>query len=225
MKILIIEDNASIAENISLYLIAKWYHTDIAPDGEQAFEMIRNGKYDFLIVDRMIPRIDGLSLVRVLQSHQIEIPFLFLTALGKQIDRIEWLALGADDYLVKPFDLEELRLRIENIMRRRGITLSRSSIYQISDIHIDTKSKQVHRGTVLIELSPKEYSLLELLVENRGNILAREYIYETIWQEEYDGFSNVLDTVNVHIANIRKKVWTDIIRTIKLSGYIIDIEY
>lgn len=89
MKILIIEDNTSIAENISLYLIAKGYHTDIAPDGERAFDMIRSGKYDFLIIDRMIPRIDGLSLVRMLQSRQIEIPFLFLTALGKQIDRIE----------------------------------------------------------------------------------------------------------------------------------------
>lgn len=89
MKILIIEDNTSIAENISLYLIAKNHHTDIAPNGERAFDMIQGGKYDFLIVDRMIPKIDGLALMRMLQSRQIEIPFLFLTALGKQIDRIE----------------------------------------------------------------------------------------------------------------------------------------
>lgn len=224
MKILIIEDNTTIAENISLYLIAKWYHTDIASDGESAYDMIRSGKYDFLIIDRMIPRIDGLSLVRLLQTRQIEIPFLFLTALGKQVDRIEWLSLGADDYLVKPFDLEELKLRIENIMRRRGVVISQVTTYQISDICIDTKAKQVRKNSLLIELSPKEYSLLELLLENRWNILTREYIYEAIWQDEYDGFSNVLDTVNVHIANIRKKIWSDIIRTIKLSGYIIDFE-
>jgi len=224
MKILIIEDNSTIAENISLYLIAKWYHANIASDGERAFDMIQGGKYDFLIVDRMIPKIDGLSLMRMLQSRQIEIPFLFLTALGKQIDRIEWLSLGADDYLVKPFDLEELRLRIENIMRRHGNVISQSSMYQIWDIRIDTKAKQVRRDTLLVELSPKEYALLELLLENRGNILTREYLYEMIWWEEYDGFSNVLDTVNVHIANVRKKIWTDIIRTIKLSGYIIDLE-
>ncbi len=128
-KILIIEDNIAIAENIALYLGAKGYHTEIAHDGERAFDMIRTGHYDCLIVDRMIPRIDGLTLMRMLIDRDITVPFLFLTAQDKQIDRIEGLALGADDYLVKPFDLEELRLRIDNIMRRRGPS--------VSDTHIE----------------------------------------------------------------------------------------
>ncbi|MBP9779241.1 response regulator transcription factor [Candidatus Gracilibacteria bacterium] len=224
MKILIIEDNTSIAENISLYLQAKGYSTDIAFNGEQAFDMIQNTRYNFLIIDRMIPRIDGLSLVRMLQSRQIDIPFLFLTALGKQVDRIEGLSLGADDYLVKPFDLEELRLRIGNILKRRGVTHQIKTLYRVGVIHIDILSKQVSMNSIVIELSPKEFAVLHLLLENRGNILSREYIYESIWGDQYDGFSNILDTVNVHIANIRKKTNTDIIRTVKLSGYIVDIE-
>jgi DNA-binding response OmpR family regulator len=108
MRILIIDDNQEITENISLYLRSKGFDTDIAPNGSQAFDMIQRKEFDFLIVDRMMPEIDGLALIRMLQSRHIHIPFLFLTALGKQIDRIEWLSLGADDYLVKPFDLQEL---------------------------------------------------------------------------------------------------------------------
>jgi two-component system OmpR family response regulator len=224
MRILIVEDNISIAENISLYLIAKGYHIDIAHDGERAFDMIRDNRYDFLIIDRMIPRIDGLSLVRLMQSRQIDIPFLFLTALGKQIDRIEGLSLWADDYLVKPFDLEELRLRIDNIMRRRSGASTQLSVSRIGDIIVDTDAKQVLRGDRHIELSPKEYAILELLLENRGKILDREYIYEAIWWDSPDVFSNILDTVNVHIAYIRKKIGPESIRTVKLSGYIIDQE-
>jgi two-component system, OmpR family, response regulator len=126
--ILIIEDNITIAENIALYLTAKGYHTEMVHDGERAFDIIRSGSYDCLIVDRMIPRIDGLRLMRMLLDRGITVPFLFLTAQDKQIDRIEGLALGADDYLVKPFDLEELRLRIENIMRRRGVASTTTDI-------------------------------------------------------------------------------------------------
>ena len=222
MHILIIEDNTTISENISLYLTAKGYHTDIASDGERAFDMLVRKSYDFLIIDRMIPRIDWLSLVRLMQSKKITIPFLFLTALGKQVDRIEWLSLGADDYLVKPFDLEELRLRIDNIMRRHGYQSVSTGSFVLREITIDTAAKQVTQSGMPIDFSPKEYAILELLLENRGKILDREYIYTAVWGENYDHFSNVLDTVNVHIAYIRKKIWNDTIRTIKLSGYIID---
>lgn len=119
MHILIIDDSDAITENISLYLSEKRYMSDIAKNGAIAFEMIMHKSYDFLIVDRMMPEIDGLSLIRMLKSRSITIPFLFLTALSKQVDKIEGLSLGADDYLVKPFDLEELSLRIDNILRRK----------------------------------------------------------------------------------------------------------
>lgn len=224
-KILIIEDNATIAENISLYLTAKWYETSIAHDGEIAFDMIRRTQYDFLIIDRMMPQIDGLSLVRMLQSRSIEIPFLFLTALDKQVDRIEWLSLWADDYLVKPFDLEELKLRIENIMKRRGSgNPQKKSSFQIWDLTLDPDARQISKSDQRIDLSPKEYAILELLWQKQWTILSRESIYESLWWDESDPFANTLDTINVHIAHIRKKLGTDIIRTVKLSGFIIDKE-
>lgn len=221
--ILIIEDNTTIAENIALYLEAKNHRSAIAPDGEKAFDMIRTTKYDFLIIDRMIPKIDGLSLVRMMQARTIIIPFLFLTALGKQVDKIEWLSLGADDYLVKPFDLEELLLRIENILRRKGVsTQSSGRDMFIGDILLDTSAKRVIRANSPVELSPKEYALFEVLVKNRGSVLDRDFLYESVWWW-YDASPESLETINVHIAHLRKKLGSDVIRTVKLSGYIIDL--
>lgn len=221
--ILIIEDNVTISENIALYLEAKNHRTAIASDGEKAFDMIRTAKYDFLIIDRMIPKIDGLSLVRMMQARSITIPFLFLTALGKQVDKIEWLSLGADDYLVKPFDLEELLLRIENILRRKGERRESSSKNAaLSGIIIDTNAKRVTRSHIPVELSPKEYALFETLFKNRGRVLDRDFLYESVWWG-YEVSPELLETINVHIAHLRKKLGGDVIRTVKLSGYIIDL--
>jgi DNA-binding response OmpR family regulator len=220
--ILIIEDNTSIAENIALYLTAKGYHTEAAHDGERAFDMIRSGSYDCLIVDRMIPRIDGLTLMRMLMDRGITVPFLFLTARDKQIDRIEGLALGADDYLVKPFDLEELRLRIDNIMRRTWVVpLPTDTV--IGDIHINTRAQRVTRWGRQVDLSPKEYAIFALLLDNRGIVMDRDTIYEAVWGDIPDAFSSVLETINVHIAHIRKKITPDIVRTVKFVWYVIDL--
>ena len=222
MHILIIDDNPEITENISLYLKSKWYETSIASDGEMAFDMIWRKWYDFLIIDRMMPRIDGLALVRMLQSRSIHIPFLFLTALGKQTDRIEGLSLGADDYLVKPFDLQELVLRIENITRRNGTTISvDTDVFESHGIRVDLVAHLITRDGIRIDLSPKEYELLECLIRNRWKILDRDYLYETVWWD-YDASDKVLETINVHIAHLRKKLSPDIIRTVKLVWYIID---
>ncbi len=223
MHILIIDDNPEITENISIYLQSKWYETSIASDWEQAFDMIGRKWYDFLIIDRMMPRIDWLALVRMLQSRSIHIPFLFLTALGKQTDRIEGLSLWADDYLVKPFDLQELVLRIENITRRNGTatTISNRDIFESDTIRVDLTSHLITRDGLTVDLSPKEYELLECLIRNRWKILDRDYLYETVWWD-YDASEKVLETINVHIAHLRKKLSPDLIRTVKLVWYIID---
>ena len=222
MKILTIDDNTVIWENISLYLKSKWYDAKIAKNGEIAFDMIRSEHFDFLIVDRMMPEIDGVTLIRMLKARSIEIPFLFLTALGKQIDKIEWLSLGADDYLVKPFDLEELFLRIENIMKRNGKILPLSAkVRIIGSVEIDMESQLVKKEGNRIDLSPKEYALLEILIKNQGKILDRDFLYEEVWGD-YDVSEKILDTINVHIAHLRKKLGNDLIRTVKLVGYIID---
>lgn len=223
MKILIIDDNPVITENISLYLTAKWYDTSIAKNGAVAFDMIVREEFDFLIVDRMMPEIDGLKLIRMLQTRHIIIPFLFLTALSKQIDKIEWLSLGADDYLIKPFDLEELVLRIENILRRHGkwLTQENSTTLSLADVEIDLTAHRISKSGNPIELSPKEYGLLEILLKNRGKVLDRDFLYEQVWWD-YEVSDKVLETINVHVAHLRKKLGGDIIRTVKLSGYIID---
>ena len=225
MHILIIDDNRTITENISLYLKARWHTPSMAYDGEMAFDMITHSKYDFLIVDRMMPHIDWLSLIRMLSARGIRVPFLFLTALSKQVDKIEWLSLGADDYLVKPFDLDELVLRIENISRRNTSTLSPSlsgaHCTTFGNIEIDFSAELVKKSGNRIDLSPKEYHLLEVLVKNRGKVLSRDFLYEEVWWD-YEVSEKVLDTINVHIAHLRKKLSPDLIRTVKLSGYIID---
>lgn len=222
MRILIIDDNQEITENISLYLRSKGFDTDIAPNGSQAFDMIQRKEFDFLIVDRMMPEIDGLALIRMLQSRHIHIPFLFLTALGKQIDRIEWLSLGADDYLVKPFDLQELFLRIQNIARRKWTEpIFSKNTFEFSGIRVDQTSRLVTRNEMVIELSPKEYELLEILIKNKGKILDRDFLYEKVWWDR-DVSEKVLETINVHIAHLRRKLSPELIRTVKLVWYIID---
>ncbi len=223
MHILIIDDNPGITENISLYLEGKGYSADRASDGQIAFDMIQRKKYDFLIVDRMMPGIDGRSLIRMLQARNITIPFLFLTALGKQIDKIEGLSLGADDYLVKPFDLEELVLRIENIMKRNsGTHQVKKSHFSYENIMVDLEAHKVLLGERRIDLSPKEYDLLEILIRNQWKVLDRDFLYEKVWGD-YDASDKVLETINVHIAHIRKKLHPDIIRTVKLVWYTIDL--
>ncbi len=223
MHILIIDDNPEITENISLYLRTRGYVTSISPNGEDAFDrIIRDASYDFLIIDRMMPRIDWPSLVRMLQARSIHIPFIFLTALGKQIDRIEWLSLGADDYLVKPFDLEELALRIEAITRRNGTIIQKNqNLHESHDIVFDMGAHRVTRRGQWVDLSPKEYELLEILFKNRWKVLDRDFLYEKVWWD-YDASDKILETINVHIAHLRKKLSPDIIRTVKLVGYIID---
>lgn len=223
MNLLIVDDNKVITENIALYFVWKWHNADTAENGEEWFDMIQRKKYDFLIVDRMMPKIDGLAMIRMLQARNIRIPFLFLTALGKQVDKIEGLALWADDYLVKPFDLVELELRILNIIRRNNPEwiLTNSSILFLWNLEIDLEWKSVKKNSLRIELAPKEYSLLELLLRNRGKVLDRDFLYEKVWWD-FDVSQKVLETINVHVAHLRKKLGANLIRTVKLSGYIID---
>lgn len=226
MHILVIDDNKTISENISLFLESRGYRVDVAHNGAEGFDLIMRWSYDFLIVDRMMPEIDGLSLIRMLLSRGKRIPFLFLTALSKQVDKIEWLSLWADDYLVKPVDLTELALRIENIMKRYSSgtnqgTNTSSDTFTSWDIAVDLRAKSVKKWWNQVELSPKEYELLAVLIKNRWNVLDRDFLYEAVWWE-YDASDNTLDTINVHIAHLRKKLTPDLIRTVKLSGYVID---
>lgn len=175
----------------------------------------------------MLPGIDGLSLARMMRSKQIHTPFLFLTALDKQIDKIEWLSIGADDYLVKPFNLEELHLRLLNISKRsweaQGMSSGASSVsvHRFWEIEINLQTGKIQKSDHEVMLSPKEYGILKLLLNNRGRIITKDAIYESVWWERESRVED-LETISVHIAHIRKKLRNNLIRTQKLEGYIID---
>lgn len=226
MHILVIDDHKTISENISLFLESRGHRVDMAHNGAEGFDLIMRWSYDFLIVDRMMPEIDGLSLIRMLLSRGKRIPFLFLTALSKQVDKIEGLSLGADDYLVKPVDLTELALRIDNIMKRytwgslegSGTT---PGTFIFWEIRVDLRAKSVKKSGDQVDLSPKEYELLAVFIKHQGTVLDRDFLYEAVWWE-YDASESTLDTINVHVAHLRKKLTSDLIRTVKLSGYVID---
>jgi DNA-binding response OmpR family regulator len=226
-RLLVIEDNRTIAENIAEYFRMKGWQVQTVHDGERAYEEIQRTEFDFFIVDRMIPSIDGLSLIDMVKKRGNATPYLFLTALDKTVDKLEGLSHGADDYIVKPFSLEELHLRVSNILARaehsrREFEASQETI-DIEDLSVNFASQRVSRGGAEIPLSPKEFALFGYLLRNRGRIVSREEIFEQVWKDYGSDFSYASDTINVHIAYIRKKLDNPkIIRTVKLAGYVID---
>lgn len=228
-RVLIIEDNEIIANNTAEFLRMEGHHVDVQYNGEKGFEALQyaasDGKaYDIAILDRMLPGLDGLSIARLIKSKQIPTRFLFLTAKDKQIDINEGLELGWDDYLVKPFDLDELVLRIKNILGRgaSGGKSDSSGSIDLDGMVVDLWAHQVSRGGTIIELSPKEYAILAFLAKNRGTVVTREQIFEEVWNDYGSSFSDASETINVHIAYLRRKIGKETIRTVKGVGYIID---
>lgn len=228
-KILIIDDNKIIAENTAEFLQLEWYKTDAEFHGEKWYEKLEyaakdGAPYDLVILDRMLPGLDGLSIARLIKNKKIPTRFLFLTAKDKQLDINEWLEIGGEDYLVKPFDLDELALRIRNILSRWEKNYEQTSwgMVQVGNLLINQKSRIVTLDSVEITLSPKEYSILDFLASNAGQVISREQIFEQVWQDYGSVFTEASDTINVHIAYLRKKIGKSTIRTVKWVGYIID---
>ena len=230
MKIIIIEDNVVIADNTAEFLRIEWYEVDVFYHGEKGLEELvyqhnQGVPYDLAILDRMLPWIDGLSIGRVIVSKKISTKFIFLTAKNRQFDIIEWLEIQADDYLVKPFDLDELVLRIKNILRRwNNISWdsSNNGIIQVGDFVFDLTSHQIQKNDVDISLSPKEFAIIEHLLRNKGSVVSRESLYEQVWHEHSTSVDAGADTINVHMTYLRRKLGKDLIRTVKWVGYIID---
>jgi DNA-binding response OmpR family regulator len=218
MRILIVDDSPIITRNIALYLEQKGYVTTQAANGEEAFDLIGRSKYDCIVLDRMMPWLDGMGLVRLLRSRSITTPIVFLTALGKPLDRIEGLSLGVDDYLVKPFELEELELRVRNIIARSQIGKKGQTVGDPVSMSLNQNLYQVQIGEQKIHLSPREFELLAYLHKNSGLVFSRDQIYEAVWGEDSSQVDS-LDMINVHIANLRKKLPVDCIKTIKHQGF------
>ncbi len=222
MRILIAEDEKSLNRILAKQLKAAGYSVDCAFDGEEADDFLFSGEYDAAVFDIMMPRLDGISLVKKMRNRGDSTPVLFLTARDSIEDRVTGLDIGADDYLVKPFAIEELLARLRVMLRKN--TEHKSSIITVDDLVIDTSSMEVRRGEKSIKLSAKEYELLHYLAVNCGIVLSREKIENHIWNYDYEGGTNVVD---VYIRYLRKKIDEDfetkLIHTVRGAGYTLKV--
>ena len=217
MRILLVEDEIGIAAMIREGLEEAGYSVDVARDGQVGLEMAQEQRYHLIVLDVMLPRRDGYSVCEELRLRRNRVPILMLTARDTVKDRVRGLDTGADDYLPKPFDFQELMARVRALIRRDKV--NRTRVIRVGDLTIDTAQRRVTRAGVEIGLSNREYDLLEALAANEGKVLTREAIQERIWMNE-DAVEN---TVNVYIGSLRKKLDTNhaakLIHTVHGVGY------
>lgn len=216
MRLLVVEDEPDLQNLLARALRGQGYAVDTAEDGEQGLYKAQTWDYDAIVLDWMLPKLDGLSLLRELRRKK-RTPVLLLTARDATDDRVSGLDSGADDYLVKPFEIKELLARLRAIIRRSsGIT---SNIISIGDIQVDTGSHTVSRNGEVIFLTAREYALVELLALRRGKLVTRQVLYDHLFDENDDTLSNLIE---VHVSNVRKKLGKDFIATRRGAGYIVD---
>lgn len=214
-RILVVEDEKPINDLIEMNLSEAGYSCARAYDGMEAANLLEKESFDLVLLDIMLPKVSGYELLDFIKP--LGIPVIFLTAKGTMADKVKGLRLGADDYLVKPFEIVELLARVEAVLRRAGKTLTE---IKIEGLTIDTRSHTVTKGTKPIPLTAKEFELL-LFVQNRNIALFRETIYERVWGSEYMGDSR---TVDLHVQRLRKKLhWDDKIKTIYKVGYRLEL--
>lgn len=201
MRILVVEDEKDLNNIITKHLKKNNFSVDSVFNGEEALEYLDYGIYDLIVLDIMLPKVNGYEVIKKLRENKNETAVLMLTARDSIEDKIKGLDLGADDYLIKPFDFGELLARIRALVRRKyGNT---SNTMEIDDLCIDIAKKTVVRGGKNIELTGKEYEVLEYLIQNKGHVLSRDKIRDSVWDYGYEGESNIIDVL---IKNIRKKI-------------------
>lgn len=201
MRLLFAEDQPQLRRSVTKALTAAGYSVDAAADGAQALDDLDGVDYDAIVLDVMMPRVDGLTVLRTLRSRGDDTPVLLLTARDAIDHRVEDLDAGADDYLVKPFAMEELLARLRVLTRRKGS--GRTNVFTLADLTVDTAARSAVRAGMPLALSAREYALLEYLIRNKGIILSREQIENNLWNYDYAGGTNVVD---VYISYLRKKL-------------------
>ena len=220
MKILLAEDEVDLNNVVTRYLKKNGYSVDSVLDGEEALDYLEYSEYDLVILDIMMPKVDGFEVIKKLRDKGNHTSVLMLTARDSADDKVKGLDLGADDYIVKPFDFNELMARIRAVVRRKYGNSSNKFV--IGDLILDTSEKSVTRAGKQIELTGKEYEVLEYLMQSKNRILSREQIKEHVWDFDYEGDSNIIDVL---IKNIRKKIDIEdgkqIIYTKRGLGYVI----
>jgi len=220
MRILVVEDEKRISDFVHRGLTGAGYQVELAEDGKTAIQKMHEIDFDLLILDLMLPDMDGLTVLEKSRNRKVSPPVLILSARGDVDDRVKGLELGADDYLVKPFAFVELLARVRALIRR-GQPMAEKLV--VGDLVLDALRRKVSRGGDPIELAPKEFAILEFLMRNRGKPLSRTMIVEHVWDVEYDGLTNIVD---VYIRHLRSKIDDryplKMIQTVRGIGYMID---
>ena len=219
MHILIVEDDESTASYMAAGLTQSGHLVDCCVDGRDGLFMATSGNFDAIIVDRMLPGLDGLSMVQALRAANVTTPVLFLSALGQVDDRVKGLRAGGDDYLTKPFAFSELLARIEVLGRRTSAPAVQTRL-EVGDLELDLMTRQVKRAGQAIELQPREFRLLEYLMRHAGQVVTRTMLLEGVWDYHFDPQTNVID---VHISRLRQKIDRGfefpLLHTVRGAGY------
>jgi two-component system OmpR family response regulator len=221
MRLLVIEDDRDAASWLIKGLTEAGHIADLAVDGEDGLSLAREGLHDVLIVDRMLPKLDGLSLIRQLREEKVRTPVLILSALGEVDEKVRGLRAGGDDYLGKPYSFAELLARIEGLMRRHTAQ-PQSTKLSVLDLEMDLLARTVTRAGKPISLQPREFKLLEFLMRNAGHVVTRTMLLENVWDYHFDPQTNVID---VHISRLRTKIDKEfgepMLQTVRGAGYMI----
>src|SRR6266852_4614892 len=220
MRILVVEDEDKVSRFVTRGLTAERFAVDVARDGKSGWDLAQTYQYDLIILDLMLPGLTGGEVLNRIRKSKSQVPVLILTARDSVGDKVEHFEAGADDYLTKPFAFAELLVRVKALLRRGPV--NRSSVVRVGELELDRLSQQVKRGGKRIELTSKEYSLLEYLMSNAGRVLSRTMIIEHVWDQSFDGATNIVD---VYVRHLRAKVdeahEPKLIRTIRGLGYVI----
>jgi heavy metal response regulator len=222
MRILLVEDDKGIARFIKRGLLENGYGVDVIFDGEGGFHSVLHGNYDLIVLDILLPKMDGVEVLKRIRGLKIQTPVIFLTAKDSESDIVRGLNLGADDYLTKPFSFNELLARIHALLRR-GEMVSSLAKLKVANLTLEVDGHRVFRDKIKIELTPKEYALLEFFMRHPGQIITRTMISEKIWDYHFDTSTNVVD---VHVSHLRNKIDKDfepeLLHTVKGVGYVME---
>ncbi|MEX0182215.1 MULTISPECIES: response regulator transcription factor [unclassified Stenotrophomonas] len=224
-RVLTIEDDLVTAEEIATELRSHGFEVDLAADGSNGLALARAGDYAVITLDRMLPGVDGLTLVTTLRREGVTTPVLMISALSDVDERVRGLRAGGDDYLTKPFASDEMAARVEVLIRRHGQPGTVDSMLRAGDLELDLMSRSVRRGGQEISLLPTEFKLLEFLVRNAGQVVTRTMLFQEVWGYHFDPGTNLID---VHIGRVRKRVEqpgrTQPIKTVRGTGYVFDAQ-
>ena len=221
MRILIIEDDLDTASYIKRGVEEAGHIADHAAEGKEGLLLATTEQYDVLIIDRMLPEIDGLTIVKTIRASDNNTPVLILSALGEVDDRVRGLKAGADDYLVKPFAFSEMMARLEALLRRKEVDAPQTRL-EVADLQLDLLSREVTRNQQTLDLQPREFRLLEYLMRHHGQVVTRTMLLEKVWDYHFDPQTNIID---VHISRLRAKIDKGfdkpLLHTVRGSGYVL----